>query len=112
MRRGEVWSINLDPTIGSEIRKTRPALVMSVDAAGALPLRVVAPFTSWKDHFVSAPWLVRIVPDTRNGLVRDSAADTIQIRSVSERRFAERLGELSEQDLTRVEEGVRIVLGM
>lgn len=112
MKRGEIWSINLDPTIGSEIRKTRPALVLSIDAAGALPLRVIIPFTGWKDHFSSAPWLVRVAPDDGNGLLKESAADTIQVRSVSEDRFVDRLGVLSEPDVRRIEDSVRLVLGL
>ena len=39
MKRGEVWQINLDPTVGSEIRKTRPAVIVNDDAVGVLPLR-------------------------------------------------------------------------
>ena len=48
--RGEVWVVNLDPTIGAEIRKTRPVVVVSSDAMDALPLKLVAPLTEWKDY--------------------------------------------------------------
>jgi mRNA interferase MazF len=47
MRRGEVWLINLDPTVGSEIQKTRPAVIVNDDAIGILPLRVIVPITAW-----------------------------------------------------------------
>jgi mRNA interferase MazF len=47
MRRGEVWLINLDPTVGSEIKKTRPAVIVNDDAIGILPLRVIVPITAW-----------------------------------------------------------------
>lgn len=63
MNRAEIWRINLDPSVGAEIRKTRPALILSVDAIGALPLRVVVPITGWKERFSKAPWLVRLEPD-------------------------------------------------
>ena len=43
--RGEIWLVNFDPTIGSEIRKTRPAVVVSSDAVGRLPIKLVAPVT-------------------------------------------------------------------
>ena len=46
MRRGEVWLINLDPTVGSEIKKTRPAVIVNDDAIGILPLRVIVPITA------------------------------------------------------------------
>ena len=77
MTRGEIWLINLDPTLGAEIRKTRPAVIVSVDAVGVLPLRVVVPITSWKEHYAQAPWMVRIDPDPQNGLDKVSCADTL-----------------------------------
>ena len=46
--RGEVWLVDFDPAVGSEIRQMRPALVMSLDAVGRLPLRLVVPITDWK----------------------------------------------------------------
>ena len=51
MRRGEVWLINLDPTVGAEIKKTRPAVIVNDDAVGVLPLRVIVPLTEWKERF-------------------------------------------------------------
>jgi len=112
MKRGEIWRINLDPSIGAEIRKTRPGLVVSIDAIGALPLRVVVPITGWKDHFAQAAWLIRLEPDPDNNLEKVSAADAFQLRSVSEARFLERLGNISQSDMSRVEDAVRIVLGL
>ncbi len=47
MKRGEIWLINLDPTVGSEIRKTRPAVLVQDDAIGILPLRVIVPITDY-----------------------------------------------------------------
>jgi mRNA interferase MazF len=112
MKRGEIWSINLDPTIGAEIRKTRPALVLNVDAIGALPLRVVVPITRWKESFAQASWLVRLEPDSSNNLDKVSAADAFQVRSISETGFLDRRGILAPADMARVEEAVRTVLGL
>ena len=58
-RKGEVWLVNLDPTLGDEMRKLRPAVVMSRDALGVLALRAVVPFTNWQDKFRECEWLVR-----------------------------------------------------
>jgi len=63
VRRGEVWLINLDPTVGSEIKKTRPAIIVSDDAIGLLPLKVVVPVTEWKDRYAVAPWMVKMLPE-------------------------------------------------
>lgn len=43
MKQGEVWLVDLDPTQGAEIRKTRPAIIVNDDAVGRLPLKIVVP---------------------------------------------------------------------
>lgn len=95
MRRNEIWLINLDPTIGAEIKKTRPAVIVSSDEVGTLPLKVIAPITDWKPNYAQVPWMVQIQPNSQNGLTKPSAVDTFQVRSVSEARFIRRLGMLN-----------------
>jgi mRNA interferase MazF len=72
----------------------------------------VVPITGWKDKFTQATWLVRIEPDPANNLEKPSAADTFQVRSVSETRFVDLVGMVSDADMARVEDAVRIVLGL
>ena len=111
MLRGEVWLINLDPTVGAEIRKTRPAAIVSADAIGILPLRVVVPLTEWKERYAVAPWLVRVEPDRDNNLDKPSAADALQIRSVPRARFVSRLGQVTAADLEALVKAVQVVVG-
>jgi mRNA interferase MazF len=111
MRKGEVWLINLDPTIGAEIQKTRPAIIVNEDAIGILPLRVIVPLTDWKERFHIAPWMVRIDPDTSNGLSKPSAADAFQIRSVSQARFSNSLGRISSVQLQEILKAIQTVIG-
>jgi len=111
MRRGEVWLINRDPTIGAEIRKTRSAVIVSEDAIGILPLRVVVPLTEWKERYAIAPWLVRVEPDGENNLDKCSAADAFQIRSFSQTRFVSRIGQVSTTDLEAIVRAVKVVVG-
>ena len=49
VNRSDIWLVNLDPTIGTEIRKTRPVIVVSSNAVGALPIRLLVPVSEWKD---------------------------------------------------------------
>ena len=112
MRRGEVWLINLDPTVGSEIKKTRPAVIVNDDAIGLLPLRVIVPMTAWQERYAVAPWMVRLDPDPENGLDKSSAADAFQVRSVSQIRFVRRLGNLSVQALQDVTRALATVLSL
>lgn len=112
MKRGEIWRINLDPTVGAEIRKTRPAVIVSVDEVGVLPLRVIVPLTEWKDRYAAAPWMVRVDPDERNGLDKVSCADTFQVRSVSVSRFVQKVGEVSPEVMSSIEQSLAITLGI
>lgn len=110
MQRGEIWLVNLDPTIGSEIRKTRPAVILSSDLVGILPLKVIVPFTEWKDRYAQAPWMVKVDPDEQNHLTKTSAADALQIRSVSQERLVQKLGALSPIQAAKIVQAVMTVL--
>jgi len=110
-KRGEVWLVNFAPSVGAEIAKIRPAVVLNVDAVGRLPLRVVVPITDWKPAFAAFPWFVFLPPDAANGLTKDSGADTLQIKSVSLNRFVQRLGELDPAQTDAIATAVKIVVG-
>src|SRR4030042_401097 len=112
MRKGEIWLINLDPTIGAEIRKTRPAVIVSEDAIGILPLRVIVPLTDWKERYGIAPWMILLEPDTQNGLVKPSAADAFQIRSVAQERFIQLMGSLNDDHLKQILKALQTGIGV
>ncbi len=59
-RRGEIWLVDFDPAVGAEIHKIRPAVVISLDTIGRLPLRPVVPITDWKPQYGSYPWFVEL----------------------------------------------------
>jgi mRNA interferase MazF len=94
-KRGEVWLVNFDPTVGAEIKKKRPAIVISSDAVGRLPIKLVAPVTDWKAYFASNIWHIRIDPDSNNGLSKISAVDVLQLCGMDRQRFIKKIGEVS-----------------
>ena len=110
MRQGEIWEINLSPTVGAEIKKKRPAVIINDDAIGILPLKVIVPITEWKERFQGAIWLVRIEPDSENKLVKPSAVDTFQIRSVSTKRFLRKTGSVSSNVLDTIKTAIKAVI--
>jgi len=112
MKQGDIWLINLDPTIGAEIRKTRPAVIVSDDALGKLPLKVIVPVTDWKSNYEIAPWMVKIEPDQENNLIKDSTADCFQVRSVSEERFVKQIGGVSAIVMADIKIGLSKVLSI
>ena len=110
MKQGDIWLINLDPTIGAEIKKIRPAVIVNNDALGKLPLKIIVPVTDWKQKYEEAPWMVKIEANTRNGLTKNSSADCFQIRSISEKRFVRRLGKITKSELDEIRIGLSKVL--
>jgi mRNA interferase MazF len=112
MKQSEIWLINLDPTIGAEIKKTRPAIIVNDDSLGKLPLRIIVPITDWKEKYEIAPWMVQIYPNKINGLIKESSADCFQVRSVSKDRFVRKIGKVSEIIMDEIKIGLSKVLSI
>ena len=95
MKRGEVWLCRLDPTVGREIQKTRPCLVVSPDELNArVPTIIVAPLTSG-----SSPTRFRVATHFRG---KDGLILPDQIRAIDRRRMLKKLGTVEDATLTAV----------
>jgi mRNA interferase MazF len=112
MNQGEIWLVNLDPTVGAEMKKTRPALIINDNRVGKLPLKIIIPITGWKEHYSIAPWMIKVEPNEENGLAKISSLDCFQIRSVSQERLIEKIGEITPDEINKVQEGIVKVLGI
>ena len=108
--RGEVWRVEFDPVKGDEIRKSRPAIVISSDAFKPLKTKLVVPLTGWQEKFAISQWMVKIVADASNGLDHDSAADALQLRCVSYQRFISKLGIVPAPILDEIAAAIAIVV--
>ena len=109
--RGEIWIVRFDPAVGAEIRKLRPAVVLSVASVGRLPLRIVVPVTEWNSAYARFAWMVHLPATPTNGLSKDSGADAFQVKSISETRFSARLGNVSDWQLDQIAEAVALCIG-
>lgn len=98
-KRGEIWQVNFDRTRGDEIHEPHPALVINLQDAGRLELRMVVPITTGNPGFNKHFWMVGIRANATNGLCHDSFLDTFQLKSVSLDRFQFRRGHITSRKL-------------
>jgi mRNA interferase MazF len=110
-RRGEVYLVNFDPTIGAEVKKTRPAVVIQNDIGNRWsPITIVAAMTSrFEDPLYPTEVLVRA---SEGGLEVDSVVLLNQIRSVDKARLVRRLGALKAQTVREVDRALLLSLGL
>jgi mRNA interferase MazF len=112
MLRGQIWLYRADATVGDEIGKTRPCVIVSNDEIGVLRLKVIVPITGWNDVFAKIPWMVKIEPTSENGLSKLSVADAFQVRSVSEQRLIKQVGTVSEETIQELGLALAVVLNI
>ena len=106
IERGEVYWVNFDPSLGGEIQKIRPAVVISNNAANAALNRLqVVPITSKTDRLYPGEALIEL-----NGEKRKAMAD--QLTTVSKVRLGKRLGAISTEGMDRIEDAVMLQLGL
>lgn len=111
VKRGDIWLVNLDPTEGHEIKKSRPAIIIQNDTGNEYsPITIIAPVTSQKLDSVH-PFEVLLTKGS-SGLEKDSKALLNQIRAIDKRRLVRKLGKVNSETLYDIDEAIKISLGL
>ena len=111
IKRGEIWLVNLDPTIGHEIKKSRPAIIVQNDLGNKYsPITIVAPVTSQNTQKI---YPIEVLLSSKiSGLDKESKVLLNQIRAVDKKRLIKKLGKLDEEAVAQVDDAIRISLGL
>ena len=111
VKRGDIWLVNLEPTIGHEIRKSRPAVIIQNDLGNKYsPITIVAPITSQN---IERTYPIEVVLDKKSsGLEKISKVLLNQIRAIDKRRLIKKLGKIDYETMMNVDYSIKISLGL
>jgi mRNA interferase MazF len=110
LKTGEIYWVNLDPTIGDEIKKRRPVIVLNGGHEKHLRVAIVVPVTAWSPYWEENPFFVPLEPNSNTGLGKKSVVDCFQIRAISHKRFAEKIGNISNHEIRLIKRSIALIL--
>ena len=111
IKRGEIWLVNLDPTIGHEIKKSRPAVIIQNDLGNKYsPITIIAPITSQNLEKIYP--IEVLLAEGNSGLKKDSKVLLNQIRAVDKRRIIKKLGKVDKEIIDKINNAIKISLGL
>ncbi len=110
MKKGEIYWVNLEPTIGDEIKKKRPVIILNPGHHQYLKLAIVIPVTAWNPQWEENPFFVSLEPNLTNGLQKKSAVDCFQLRALSHKRLMEKIGDISTNKIQLIKKSIALIL--
>ncbi|MDO8582596.1 MAG: type II toxin-antitoxin system PemK/MazF family toxin [bacterium] len=109
-KRGEIWLVNFDPTVGSEIRKTRPALILQNDTANRhSPVTIVAAISAQSDELT---YPTEVLITQMQGIEKPSIILLNQIRTIDKQRMIKKVGIIKPDILRKVDRALKISLDL
>lgn len=106
----DIWLVEFDPQIGSEIAKTRPAVVINNDLGENFSIKIVVPITSWQDKFKQSMFYLKLKNYAKFGLDNPSCVNCFQLKSFSVERFKRKIGEIDDKTLFEIHQIVANIL--
>jgi len=112
LKTGDLYWVNLAPTIGDEIQKKRPVLILNEGHEKHLNLAIVVPITSWNSAWENHPFFITLLPSGQNGLKKKSVVDCFQLRAISHKRFCGQIGVIRSDEMEQVKRAVAFILNI
>jgi len=111
VKRGDIWLVNLDPTLGHEIRKSRPAVIIQNDLGNKYsPITIIAPITSQN---IEKTYPIEVILNKKSsGLEKISKVLLNQIRAIDKRRLIKKLGKVDYGTMVKIDNSIKISLGL
>ena len=106
----DIWLVEFDSQIGSEIAKTRPAVVINNDLGENFSIKIVVPITSWQDKFKQSMFYLKLKNYAKFGLDNPSCVNCFQLKSFSLERFKRKIGEIDDKTLFEIHQIVANIL--
>jgi len=110
LKIAEIYWVNLDPTVGDEIKKKRPVIILNAGHKKNLKLSIVVPITNWRSHLIGNPFFVTLIPNNNNILLKRSMVDCFQIRAISHNRFMDHIGNIPIEKLAEIKKALTLIL--
>ena len=109
--RAQIWLADLEPSVGDEVRKARPVLIIGRNGLCPLRLAIICPIRARNRKHDRYDWLIKVTPDASNGLDKVSSIDAFQVRCVSFKRMIRLIGRLDEETVVTVAKAVAVCVG-
>ena len=110
-KRGEIWLVDFEPQIAEEIKKKRPAVILSIKELRHLPMRTVVPIRDHKEHHEELFYMISLETDSKNNLSKKSSVDCSQVKAFALKRFIKKIGEVTNDELNLIADTASFCIG-
>lgn len=112
MQQKDIYEVDLSQANSNKVIKKGLCVILSNNEMKSLPLKIIAPIIKYKDSYNGILWLIKIDPDDVNNIKSTCAIDIFQLRSISEKRFVKKIGEISDDDFKKCIKAINLVFGI
>ena len=109
-RQNEIWLVEFEPQVGTEIMKTRPAIILTNNVLEKLSTRIIVPLRDYKSNHDLVAYFISIKPDSKNNLIKESTIDCSQVKSFDVARFRKKIGEITDDLFSEIISAINLCI--